>query len=86
MWCLGNVDVEMQKHPLIPASYPVQSNSWGFVPGSRDVERKGRIREVPRPFLPASFSLIGMASYVMVRVEMMRIWWIMIRNRIPKVL
>lgn len=79
-WCLRNVHVGMQKHPLIPASYPGQSNSWGFVQ-SPDLERKGRIREVPRPFLPASFSLIGMASYVKkVRLKMMRICWIIIRG------
>ena len=71
------------KAPSDPDFLPRPIEFLGFCGVSRSRERKGRIREVPRPFLPASFTLIGMASYVTVRVKIVRIWWILVRNWIP---
>ena len=68
------------KAPSDPDFLPRPIEFLGFCGVSRSRERKGRIREVPRPFLPASFTLIGMASYVVVRVKIVRIWWILVRN------
>ena len=48
--------LEMQTHPLIPASYSGQSNSWGFVEKGGEGDWAG-----PSPLFISGFSLIGMA-------------------------
>ena len=55
--------LEMQTHPLIPASYSGQSNSWGFVGLQSLEEEKGGEGNWagPPPLFISGFSLIGMA-------------------------